>query len=57
MYLNTWNGLFWHHVNAMVEIGDYMRLDQIEELVNLVINHIDPEIPHRPAQVGCLNGP
>ncbi|XP_038076288.1 profilin-4-like isoform X2 [Patiria miniata] len=34
----------------MVEIGDYMRLDKIEELVNLVINHIDPEIPHRPAQ-------
>ena len=36
----------------MVEVNDYAHLDKIEELVRLVINHIDPEIPHRPAQVG-----
>lgn len=35
---------------AMVEVTDYARLDKIEELVRLVINHLDPDPPHRPAQ-------
>ncbi len=40
----------------MVELSDYTQLDKIEELVRLVINHIDPEIPHRPAQVSTDTG-
>lgn len=39
---------------AMVEVTDYARLDKIEELVRLVINHLDPDPPHRPAQVGKI---
>ncbi|XP_071485145.1 profilin-4-like [Diadema antillarum] len=34
----------------MVEKSAYDQLDKIQELVKLVINHVDPEVPHRPAQ-------
>ncbi|XP_041461933.1 profilin-4-like [Lytechinus variegatus] len=34
----------------MVDKKSYDQLDKIEELVKLVINHVDPDVPHRPAQ-------
>ncbi|XP_071818457.1 profilin-4-like isoform X2 [Apostichopus japonicus] len=37
-------------MSGAITVTDVDRVDRIEELVKLIINHIDPEVTHRPSQ-------